>query len=136
VTNIYFEGYETSTLITGKPVVLCLSYCTGELPSNLKIHISIRNNLDQIILFFDTELLDYAINIVKKSGVFKVEIPNNICLTKGAYYLNYTIYSNGEMVDHLTKAYYFDVIDGPFFSNGKSPNLQPIINVEQRWYIE
>lgn len=136
ITNIYFDGYESNTLITGKPTTLCLCYKSNIKQAKIKIHASIRNIQDQVLLFFDTDLVETSVVINNETGTFAVEIPDNVCLAKGSYYLNYTLYNNDEMLDHLTKAYQFKVVDGPFYHNGKLPNINPMINIKHKWYVK
>ena len=73
------------------------------------------------------------LKMLSEKKIVACKIPK-LPLTKGDFYLNYSLFINNELVDQLDTAFSFQVQQGDFFGNGEiDRNASQGIYIDQEW---
>lgn len=118
----------------GEPLNISLTFnCKDETFQYPKLLVSINNENEECILFFDSSTLSDFPNIFNLQTKVSIDISNDFNLAPGKYYINVALFENQQLSDYLQYALYFDVIEGDFFKNGKLPLGKSICLVKHKW---
>lgn len=121
--NIIFlndEGRQVTSIRSGDNVIFRVNYIKNipEALKNCRMSLSISKDERQYFIL-SSELIIYNSISINKSGFIDFKI-DKIPLSKGSYFINLFIESNGIILDWLNKAIPLHIEDGNFYGTGKN----------------
>jgi lipopolysaccharide transport system ATP-binding protein len=110
---------EISDIQCGADICFRLFYDANTIFKNMVLALGINDQYDQRVCFLSNELIGKNIEINACNGSIDFYI-NHIPLTIGRYNLTLFCSANGNILDWIHQAFYFDIISGDFYKTGKN----------------
>ena len=104
--------------------------------SAVGIAIGIYNSLNQCIIWLDSRAILKKLPLRKGLNHILCSLSPEFTLVKGHYIVNLAVFGGVEVLDYLSEALSFHVIDGNFYGTGMESGGQPAIYVKQEWKIQ
>jgi len=138
ITSIYFAGIDgepLQELVSGYECTLVLGYKSIDPLRMPTFKFTVYNSIGQPLLHFDSSLVETPFKLLSRSGYVGCRF-RRLPLSRGTYRLNVSVEENGQLLDHVTEAYSFNVGDGTFYSTGRNiVGLKEVCLVEQEWLL-
>ena len=127
------DGNRTHEICTGSVGQLVLHYRIAEPAPNLTFRITVYSNRGKPLTHFDSSLVNQTSKHYPPEGYVSCCF-DSLPLSRGTYWINASISSDGVVLDHVLNALSFAVHDGDFFGTGKTiVGLSGICLVEHHW---
>ena len=130
------DGNLTPGLICGQPARVVLGIAGQRLARRIRIALTIRDHLDQRVMFLDSKLLGEELHELTVDDELVCEIPR-VHLAPGRYRLELWLQSATQLQDWITDAGMLDVTDGNFFGTGRAlPDGYQMAVMDFSWKVE
>lgn len=97
--------------------------------------VSIRRTTGEILTFLDSECIPSLSKHWPGKGEVEILLSPDVRLVNGDYLFNVACLCRGEIIDHVTDAYYLQVIDAEMFGWRKPPKSIGLCMIRQDWII-
>lgn len=120
-------------IFEGDPFGIIVQYKSQEEGKHPQILLSINNDFNGTVLFFDSTASDSVWVTKKGPGCLRLDLDNCFSLTSGSYYINIAIIVNGVYTDYIQRVISFRILSGDLYKTGRNPVSKGLVHIKHSW---